>query len=256
MPETTHPRIERALDVLDRERRLLTDERRAFRRFQRRLATIEPSPPSSPLAVASGGETVALSTGEPTPSDGLRAVRTAYRETVMATRHFDSEYDETLRQNVTAEFGADVATQIVDGHRLTPILHESLETGSQQAAQERTEFLRVLDRERESLCAIREALDECEREAHELSQAVTDADDSVELGRIDDRLTTLKRECTDLAGARQTRLHKRTVGSFSGIEGDSLVDFLYGEFEATCPGLAAITDCLASIQAIRQRCLR
>lgn len=256
MPETNHPRIERALEAVDREIAFATDERAAFRRFQARLTTIEPATQSSPSPVRSGGGMATLSAGDPTPSEGIRAVRRAYRETVMDTPHFTDEYDESLRENVAAELGAEVAAQVADGSQLTPVLYDALETGSQQAALERTEFLRVLDRERESLCEIRETLDDCESDAHALSEAVTDAADSAELGHIDRGLAALERECADLAGARQSRLHDRTVGSFSGVEGDSLVDFLYEDCEATCPGLAAIADCLSSVQAIRQRCLR
>jgi DNA-binding transcriptional MerR regulator len=256
MPATTQPRIERALEILDSETTLATDERAAFRRFRARLATIDPVAPATPSSVGSGGGTMTLGGGDPAPSEGIRAVRTAYRETVMATPHFEREYDESLRENVAAELGAEVAAQVADGARLTPVLYEALEQGSEQATLERTEFLRVLERERESLREIRDALDDCESEAHALSEAVTDAADSAELGRIDDRLAALERECADLAERRQACLHGRTVGSFSGVDADSLVDFLYEECETTCPGLAAITDCLSSIRAIRQRCLR
>ncbi|MFC7018791.1 MULTISPECIES: DUF7260 family protein [Haloarcula] len=256
MPATTQPRIERALEILDSEITLATDERAAFRRFRARLTSIDPAASATPSSVGAGGGTITLGGGDPAASEGIRAVRSAYRETVMATPHFEREYDESLRANVAAELGAEVAAQIADGTRLTPVLYGALERGSEQAILERTEFLRVLERERESLRAIRDALDDCEREAHALSEAVTDAADSAELGRIDERLVALEGECADLAERRQACLHGRTVGSFSGIDADSLVEFLYEECEATCPGLAAITDCLSSIRAIRQRCLR
>lgn len=256
MLDTNQPQIEDALDIVDREIRFAKDERRAFRRFRQRLETIDPVTPTGSGAAMGGGETLALAGGNAAPGEGIRAVRRAYRETVMDTPHFEAEYDESLRANVAGEFGAEVASQVAEGRQLLPVLHETLDAGCEQAARERTEFLRVLERERDSLRAIRTTLDDCDRQTLDVSEALSEAPDSATLGRLDQRLDGLEQECRDLIAGRQRRLHHRSVGSFSGIDEESLVEFLYADCEATCPGLAAVANCLSTIQSLRRRCLR
>jgi hypothetical protein len=256
MIETNQPRIEDALEIVDSEIEFATDERRAFRRFRQRLSAIDPAGPATTGAAMSDGATLTVASGTPSAGEGIRDVRRAYRETVMNTPHFETEYDESLRAHVAAELGTEVATQVVDGYRLTPVLREALETGSEQAAAERTEFLRVLEGERDSLAAIRATLDDCDRRLLDVGETLSEGPDTVTLGRLDDRLAAIERECQDLAEDRQRRLHHRSVGPYSGIEGQSIVTFLYAECEATCPGLAAIADCLSTVQTLRRRCLR
>ena len=256
MLDTNQPRIEAALEVVDSEIEFATDERRAFRRFRQRLSAIDPATPATAGTTTGDGAALSLASGTPSPGEGIREVRRANRETVMDTPHFETEYGESLRANVAAELGSEVATQVADGSRLTPVLHEALDAGSKQAVVERTEFRRILERERDSLTAIRATLDDCDRRLLEIGETISEGPDSVTLGHLDERLVAIERECQDQAEDRQRRLRHRSVGSFTGVEGRSLVEFLYAECEATCPGLAAIADCLSTVQTLRQRCLR
>lgn len=257
MLETTHPRIERALTIVDREIRYATAEKRAFRQFCKRLQRIDPvAPTSQTTATCVGGDAMALASGTQSSATRLHTVRTAYRETVMAVPHFEAEYDETLSQNLDGEFGAELAAQVVDGTRLTPVLQEALVAAAQRAIEERTRFLDALRTERDSLRDAQETLDEYERRAQRLSEKLGLASDSGELASVDEQLHTLEAEAEALARARQQFIHSRSAGALAGVDETSLVRFLYDECNVAFPALADITACLETIRRHRQRCLR
>lgn len=256
MTASDHPALRNAIDVVDREIEYATDERAAFDRFRARLADVDPATPSAMSAAGSGVATTPVSTrSEPAPAASLRAVRTAYRETVMDVPHYDAEYDDTLRENLTSEFGPEIAAQVVDGRQLTPPLYRALREGSESAGEDRERFRRALERERESLSAIERTLADCERRLagieSELDRVTTER-----LSRLDDRLADLETTCAELASDRQELVHGRPDVRLSGVDGMSLVTFLYGDLDARCPALAAITDCLQRIREDRTRCLR
>lgn len=257
MFETSHPRIEHALEIVDREITYATVEKRAFRQFCKRVQRIDPSVPTrQTAAVGMGGDTMALAGGEQSTGTTLHTVRTAYRETVMAVPHFDAEYDETLSQNVDGEFGADLAAQVVDGTHLTPTLQEALIAAGQRGIEERTRFLEALRTERDSLRDVQATLDDYEQRAQRLREKVGQASDSGELASLDDQLQTLEAEAEALATSRQQFIHTRTAGALAGVDETSLVRFLYDECDVAFPALAEITACLETIRRHRQRCLR
>ncbi len=105
----------------------------------------------------------AFSARHPKPDTSLRAVREAYRETVMAVPHLEAEYDDSLEANLSMEFGPELGTQIATGTRLTAQLYEALLTASEGARDEREMMLPALERERESLQSVQATLDDCER---------------------------------------------------------------------------------------------
>jgi len=261
MTDTPPERIADAVGTVDREIEYITDERVAFDRFRARLSKVDPWRPAESdgnavsAGLGGGGPALAAARSEPRTGAGLRTVRTAYRETVMAVPHFEAEYDDTLSENLAAEFGADVATQVVDGTRLTPPLYRALAAAADRAVDERRRFRRALERERDSLVTVRDELAACERRLDDL---VTDLDgaDSARLSRLDERLADAESTCADLADERQQLVHGRPAVPLSGVDGVSLVSFLYSDRERRCPALAAVADCLERVRDLRTRCLR
>ncbi|WP_436907960.1 DUF7260 family protein [Halosimplex marinum] len=261
MTETPHDRVAEALRIVDREIEYSTDERAAFDRFRARLSNVEPWTPAAADGDATGpalggaGPTAVAARSEPRAGAALRSVRAAYRETVMAVPHFEAEYDETLRASLAAEFGADVAAQVVDGARLTPPLYRALRAAADRAVDERRRFSRSLERERDSLAAVRDGLAACERRLDEI-EGELDGADAERLSRLDERLADAEATCADLADERQRLVHGRPAVPLSGVDGVSLVTFLYGDRERRCPALAAVADCLERVRDLRARCLR
>ncbi|WP_424000757.1 DUF7260 family protein [Haloarcula salina] len=255
-PETSHPRIDAALGVVDREIECIEAELTAFRRFRSRVRAIEPSSPSTGGVGVSGGGAASMLATATKPDAGLRSVRAAYRETVMDVPHFEAEYDDTLEANVAVEFGADLAAQIADGTRLTPQVYEAVLAASERAQDERETMLPVLERERDSLAAVRERLDDCERRATVLGANARRTVDSTRLSAIDDELADIEAECEAVAARRQRRLHDRSAAALSGIDETSLAQYLYAEESVTCPALADVVACLETVQRQRRYCLQ
>ncbi|GAA5434294.1 hypothetical protein Hjap01_03785 [Haloarcula japonica] len=197
----------------------------------------------------------ALGTRQPKPETSLRAVREAYHETVMSVPHFETEYNDSLEENMSLEFGPELGTQIATGTRLTPQLYEALLAASEGARDERGTLLPALERERESLQSAEKTLDDCERRGATLGANARQTTDPVRLDRIDDQLAEIEKDCKTAAMTRQQRLHSRSVAAFSGIDGTSLVQYLYNDCSVTCPALADIVACLDTIRRHRRHCL-
>lgn len=253
--ETSQPRIEQALTVVQREIDCIEAELTAFRRFRTRIGSIEPTAHSAGTVDTSAGGVSALGARQPKPDSGLRAVREVYRETVMAVPHFEAEYDDSLEANMATEFGPELGTQIATGARLTPQLHEALLTASEAARDERETLLPALERERESLQSVRTKLDDCERRAAALGSSARRTADSARLDSIDDQLAEIETDCETVAATRQRQLHGRSVAALSGIDGTSLARYLYGDGPETCPALADIVACLDTVRRHRRHCL-
>jgi hypothetical protein len=255
MPRTTHTRIETAIETVDREITYVADERQAFSRFTTR--TRELSPEQTAPGTAVGGDTMAVSTGgQQLQSNGLRSVRDAYEETVMAVPHYEAVYGESLAESLAAEFRTAAATQRLDGQQLTPVLRETVIAAGERAMTEREEFGETLETERAALEEIRETLSEIESRAAVIGDSIGAATESAQLGQYDAELERLETDCEQLAAQRQRLLHRRSTGRLSGVDADSLVGFLYDDRAETCPALAEITDCLGTIRRQRERCLR
>ena len=254
--ETRQHRIEAALETLERELTCTRDERAAFERLRSRIASIEPSPetPAEAPALQSGGTAVLSGRGNRSDA-GVRAVRRAYRETILSVPHYETDYDESLVENLAAELGSGLATRLFDGGRLTPRLHDALLAACDRAIEERETYLETLATERTSLCQTRDRLDEIESRAVELGRAVGETTGSREYGEIDRTLQDLEEDCEVLAERRQELLHGRSTAQLVGISGERLVKLLYDDCEATCPALADVADCLATIRSHRERCL-
>lgn len=255
-PETSHPRIENALCVIDREIECIEAELTAFRRFRSRVRSIEPTSPAAAGVDASGGGASSMLATATKPDAGLRSVRSAYRETVMDVPHFEAEYDDTLEANVAVEFGADLAAQLAGGARLTPQVHEAVLAASERARDERETMLPVLERERDSLTTVRDRLDDCERRATVLGANARRTVDSTRLSDIDERLADIEAECEAVAARRQRRLHDRSAAALSGIDETSLAQYLYADEAVTCPALADIVTCLETVRRQRRYCLQ
>jgi hypothetical protein len=247
----TQPTVEAAEARVEEEITIIEAERGAFERFVGRVEDVQVTRPGSAEPPAGPTATLAGRTGA--KGGAAVAVREAYRETVMAVPHYEAEYGETIAEHMTAEFGAGLAGQILNGGALTPLVRGALVDAAREAVAERTRFFRRLRTERDSLETVREELNAVETAAFDLHGRIRGATTD-EATEIDGRLATLESRCTDLADRRQELIHGR--GQVSGIEGDSLLRYLYADLETVCPALADITDCLETIRHHRRRCLR
>lgn len=252
MTAITHPTIEAALTEIDAEREILAAEREAFRSLIRRVSEVAVETPQTTAA----GAAVAVTMPVQATSSSLSEIRTAYRETVMAVPHYESEYGESLRENLTVEVGESLAEQLLDGDALTRPVYDAFLEAIRQAMDERRRVQQYVERERDSLQQFDASITEVESAVAEAGTELTSASGTQSLSRIDARLATLQSRCEDLATDRQQRVHDRPETSFDWIDGLGVFEYIYADLETTTPVLSAIASCLATIRDHRRRCLR
>lgn len=220
------------LQALERERRQLTDERRAFERFSSRVAEIAVTPPQR---LAPSARYVGRS-----ESTGLQEVQKAYTETVIDVSHYADVYGEPWHENMAAEFSTELATAVQRADYLDPQLRRSLVDAAHRAAQHRTQLLEPIETEIDALEEFsREITAICE-ELHSLLTQPVDRMEFNALRLTRERLLTLRERCDELATNRQAHIQRRQQLTIAGIS--TFERYAYGEFDETHPVLAAIAD--------------
>lgn len=152
--------LPKALEACEIEQERTRTEARAFGRFVRRINRIDTASPEVAAVPepAAGPRTKTLARPPDGTGEGIRAVREAYRETVMAVPHYEEEYDEPLAVNVAEEFDPDAAAALASGDRLTPQVERALVQAATDAREGREELVAALDAEIASLERYEEAL--------------------------------------------------------------------------------------------------
>lgn len=250
MTTSTNPRIEQAAVAVEAELDCIEAEREAFGAFRRRLARFDVD------ATRTDGGSIGIRRDDAgLAGDGrLQLIRDAYRETVMDTSHYEDDYNEAIHANMAVEFGPELAAYVTSGSPLIPTAYRALIEATKAAERERSDFAAILKRERRSLDDVDGALATVECEAHEICP-----DDPASVQDLPERrrrLTELERECGQIAKDRQDLVHDRSVSAIEGIDGSSLVGYLYDSLDVTCPALAATAEVADSINRIRWRCVR
>ncbi|WP_348607674.1 DUF7260 family protein [Halobaculum rarum] len=236
-------RLDGAREALAREATRTRAERDAFERFRRRVANLESSERGRPMPTGGGTNVLTVpASGAAVGGDGLANARRAYRETIMATAHYEEEYDETLATNVAEEFSAPVASALVEeGGTLTPSLRTTLASGARRASEERTDLLSKLETERSSI----EAAESTLAPAVDAGEGVVDLELSratyTDLVAEYERLEWHEGRVESLLSDRQTRIHDE--------EGDRRhwFDYLYRSLSSPYPVLSAGAGTLSLI---------
>jgi len=180
------------------------------------------------------------------PGNQLETIRNRYHETVMAVPHYEEDYDETLRENMTAEFNHDTATAVVDGTQCSPQLQQLLVTQARDAAQRRANLLESVESERDSLTNAYRQLREAEtienggKSLHQQSFA--------ELVEYDEDLRTSIEDCEQVLIERQQELHQ--PAQHRSRTGQRFYQYLYEKIDVEFPILDAT---LNKIQDLRNR---
>ncbi len=236
-------RLDGAGEALAEELSRTRAERDAFERFRRRVAALESHELSQPTPMGAGTNVLAATTsGGPGDGGGLAAAREAYRETVMATAHYEEEYDETLAENVVEEFSGAVAGALVeDGGALTPTLRATLAGGAERASEQRSEMLTKLETEQSALSEAESTL----APAVEAGERTLDRDLSyatyTDIVGEYERLEWHENRVETLLTDRQGRIHDE--------EGERRYwfDYLYRSLSSPYPVLSAGAETLALV---------
>ena len=247
-------RIPDARSIVRREREVATVERQAFARFAERVENVETT--TAPTAAQPTASALAVQSPE---SDGMRAVREAYRGTVMAMPHYEEEYGEDLWTDMAIEFGSDTATAVAENDTLTPQLKTALVEASRRAHQKRASFIRTLKTEYAALAEAEDTLTAVDEKTTRIAQtadshrslddaARQSADANVSAYR---HLETLEDDCERELRTRQNRLDRD-----DGPTESNLQEYLYASRSWTYPVLNDTLDCLRRVRAEKRGVVR
>ncbi len=233
-------RLDDARAAISAERERAHEELEAFEAFVRRVRSLEPTAPTGG-PMSDGGVPLADRTGGP---DELALVRRAYRETVMAVPHHESEFGETLREGMAAEFSPEVAAAVAAGGRLTPGLHTALIRRGVSAIDRRKRILTDLDEEQTAVETASDTLSPAVETADAVESRAAAAD-AGELVAEADRIGYHERQVERLASDRQTTVHE--------VEADRAAwyEYIYGELPSPHPVLSASTATLVRLERAR-----
>lgn len=249
-----------ARTALREERKRTIAERDAFARFLHRVDAVEAGNPQAPSTTYtqfsdSSGSTAINGPHQNQHGQQLRKVHDTYRETVMAVEHYEEEYDESLAENLAAEFGDDVATAVCETAQLTPPIRQALLERGQQAYHERIQLLDTLDDEDEQLVAGREQLTDLGRACEQVEREIIDQPSGQlsfpEVYEAWHRLGDLEAECAQFLADRQHFVHE--TGAFGTLDATAFYDYLYGALGVTYPILTAGTALYDRLQGAKRR---
>lgn len=249
-----HQRITNAIRTAESEIEIVEDERSAYRSFVRRLDRIDTADDEPVTATNHSGMQVAA-VESPSVSKALREAREAYRETVMATPHYDREYSESLWDHVEIEFGSSVANQFAKGNVLTPFLRRSLRDGAAEAIRQRAELLKSLESERDSLQNCHNIVVDAQNQLNKCYIRLNEEPDTANQCEIDNQLELLESKCDTTLKRRQQHIDNR-----SGIQiTDDNTDFskyLYESHDSYYPVLTSVIECIETVRTCRIHSLR
>lgn len=211
----------------EREQAEVAAESEAFEEFADRIEELD--------AVTVNRQTVPLGAApDESANQRTEELREAYHDTVMSVPHFEDTYGETLEENVTVEFAAEVAEvfRVESPVAFTPQHKNLLANAARQTARDRTEFAEALDSELASLSTVH----------RELSTLLDNLDNSIVPAW---HRETFLAELDEIQATRQSTLFSRSLPA--GYDGHTLCGYLYDDEPWTYPGLTAAARLLDSV---------
>lgn len=236
--------VRRARGAVSAERERLLDEYEAFLDFAERVGNVPVAPRPD------GGRRIGSLAAASRSDSGLGDVKSAYRDTVMAVPHYETDYGESLQEHMATELSPALASAVVDGSQFTPAIRDPLVASARSAAHDRRVLADQLEDEHDDLEA-------AEGELEGLAQRfeTTDGDGLLDRTFPDlqarwGRLNGLQDDCAALLERRQQQLRDRTPSTGTRLQSPSAVsDYLYGDLDVDFPVLSAGTDLLERIEA-------
>jgi hypothetical protein len=248
-------RVSEARAEVAEERSRTATEQEAFERFARRVARLDPSRPAAAQVAPADGviATATVSTHSATDR-GLEAVREAYEETVMAVPHYEEEYAEPMARHIREEFGEEVATAVSGSGQLTPELKQVLVERAREAALERDQLMRRLNREAESLEAADDQFSTMTADLDEAEDSPLEEQGFEQLVDEWNRLGELESRLSRLLGERQETLESNGISTPGGGQ-QSLYEYLYADLDTAFPILVDGAVLADRVKTARSRVL-
>jgi hypothetical protein len=232
-----------AIEIVREEQKESRAERDAFDRFINEINAIPAVEQSQSLRVQPSGNMVSTS-----KSTQLQEIRRAYEETVMATPHYEEEYNDTMTESLAEEFGPEIATQLVAGETYTPLIKEQLIKAAQQSRLEREQLLPTLESEQEALQTARTTLETIDTQLERITARPSSRHSSDELIQNYNRLTEAEETCETVLEERQQQRVTGHATTPPRAEIADLHSYLYHSLPVTYPVLADTTKLLERLR--------
>ena len=214
---------------LDAEQRAVAEEAEAFGAFVDRIREIGAERP-----VPGGVSGIA----HRNRGSGLRQAKAAYEETVMSVSHYDTDYDDTYRESVVAEFGPEIGVALADGRRFQAHLKRAVVGKATSCRADRKSFLETLEIESESIASVEDTLHSIEDELQEFE---TGSPSTCGYGALEAewrRLAAIAEEVDRLATTRQRAIIRQRREFTIPSEAPDIPTYLYDEFDDDYPVLS------------------
>jgi hypothetical protein len=207
------PHISEAIGVAREEQNRIKAEKDGFEHFMQRITTMEPATqrsttsettdPSISQMVHTSGMTYEVKS---TNKSSLRAVREAYRETVMDVPHYEQDYGESLKQHIAMELGPELAQAITNNGKLLQQLRGELLQQSSRCRQERRILLQSINKELDSITDSKSIIRNNQNEIISVEDSLYPASISELVNRWT-QLEKLEDDITSHLRQRQSKLH-------------------------------------------------
>ncbi len=249
------PHISEAIGVVREEQNRIKTEKNRFKRFMKQLTTMEPAPQRS---TTSGTTDSSLSQvtytsdrsyeEESTNKSSLRAVRKAYRETVMDSLHYEQDYGESLEQHIAMELGPELAQSVTNKGDLFQQLQKELLQQSRRCCHERTVLLQSINKELDSITDSKRTIRNIQKEVISVEDSLYPAS-ILELVDRWNQLETLENDITGHLRQRQSKLH----AGWGGMPPHALQNYLYQSQPWTYPVLIDSLEAIKRTNRVRDQ---
>jgi hypothetical protein len=244
--------LKQAREELDAEREFTEAEHDAFREF---LNEVQSLSVHSSGTSAGGTDTVLVAGGGP-GTDTLGTVREEYRNTVMDVPGYEAVYDETLAEHLSAEFGDDLSTVLLDDGLLTQPAQALLLAHTSEAVAQREFYLETIDREYDSILDANTGLQRTDSALENVNPSRMYRYSFDELLEHEQDLQRATETCEQLLTTRQREIHGGTQGSFPRSGRLTLQEYLYQSLETTYPVISSVLDRIHGLNQRRKLVLR
>lgn len=244
--------ISDAIAVIREERARTCAERDAFDTFLQRVD-------STPVTqeISSPGDPRTIIENSTATTDHLQQIQQAYEDTVMNVAHYEEEYDDTVAESMSEEFGSEIAFQIVSGQSFTPPLKQQLLETARRRRRSRTKFLSTLETEQKALETAQRMLDDAAEQFNHMTTHLPSEQSLSDLITTYSWLEEAEQECNELLTDRQQqRIDGHTAVDTPRTSIPDLQTYLYHSLPVTYPVLADTADFLEKLQRTRRQITR
>lgn len=244
---TVEQRLEQIRTAAKAERTRTTAEVSAFTTFQRRIQR---------LTAGSPGRSGVIGAARPDQGASMTAITDAYAETVMATDHYESMYDEvTPVDAIRAEFGPEIGDAVAANDTLTPTIKQALYDAATASREYRSNAAEALTDEAAYIAEACPKVMNLVKQAHSLADTIpsgnTGATDARALDAYRRRARAIRETAVELANDRQQHRQELVINPEALGE---VIPYIYRSLEWDYPLVHLLAEVVEGAYSLYTHC--